>query len=103
MIYNPKDFYYTTVSLHAYGVPSLSGLAYSLKLVSYKMIHCPFPLKIALFQPEIAKNMSLTSKNLVFSKVKISTFGHKNYAIFGNLCYLYIDFRVTRRATHETI
>ena len=40
---------------------------------------------------------------MCLSKVKKGTFNHKTCVIFGNLCILYIDFEMARRATNKTI
>ena len=40
---------------------------------------------------------------MCLSKVKKGTYNHKTRVIFGNLCILYIDFEMARRATNKTI
>ena len=40
---------------------------------------------------------------MCLSKVKKGTYNHKTCAILGNLCILYIDFEMARRATNKTI
>ena len=40
---------------------------------------------------------------MCLSKVMKGTYNHKMCAIFGNLCILYIDFEMARRAINKTI
>ena len=40
---------------------------------------------------------------MCLSKVKKGTYNNKMCAIFGNLCILYIDFEMARRAINKTI
>ena len=40
---------------------------------------------------------------MCLSKVKKGTYNHKTCVIFGNLCILYIDFEMARRARNKTI